>query len=207
MKAHAPVVSHGGHFIFVPHETGNLLTLLHRATGTILLDNFSPGLGPSEVLQSRSGRYLWVSLRTEGRVKRFDLLGIEPPVDVLIGPDSAPESLLLTHDERTLIVSLRAPLLPTAKLAFVDIRTRTVNQLVIGGDDALGIPAASTFGDLAVMSPNGRYVYATFDSGGAGRGGVAVVDVQRQQKVATWAYPTTGRPHGIDYSTVRLQRR
>jgi hypothetical protein len=205
-RAHAPLISNGGHFVFVPHETGNLLTLLHRATGTILLDNFSPGLGPSEVLQSRTGRYLWVSLRNDNMVKRYDLLGIEPPLEVFIGADTAPESLLLTHDERTLIVSLRSPLAPPARLAFVDVRTGSVNLLVIGGDDALGIPAAGTFGDLAVMSPNGRYVYATFDSGSAGQGGVAVVDVHRQQKVATWAYPTPGRPHGIDYSTVRLRR-
>ncbi len=202
-KAHAPAFSHGGHFIFVPHETGNLLTVLHRATGTIVVDNFNPGLGPSEVLQSRSGRYLWVSLRNEGKVKRFDLLGIEAPLEVLIGAGTSPESLLLTHDERTLIVSLRAPL---ARLAFVDLRTGSVNLLVIGGDDALGIPAAGTFGDLAVLSPDGRYVYATFDSGITGQGGIAIVDVHRQQKVGTWAYPTTGRPHGIDYSTVRLRR-
>ena len=205
-KAHAPAFSHGGHFIFVPHETGNLLTILHRATGTIVLDNFNPGLGPSEVLQSRSGRYLWVSLRNENKVKRFDLLGIEAPLEVSIGAGTAPEALLLTHDERTLIVSLRAPLAPPAKLAFVDVKTGSVNLLVIGGDDALGIPAAGTFGDLAVMSPDGRYVYATFDSLAGGTGGVAVVDVHRQQKVATWAYPTTGRPHGIDYSTVPLWR-
>ena len=78
--------------------------------------------------------------------------------------------------------------------------------VALGGDDALGIPAGGTFGDLAVLSPSGRYVYATFDSGAGGRGGVAVVDVHRQKKVATWAYPTAGRPHGIDYSTVRLSR-
>ena len=204
-KAHAPAFSPFGHFIFVPHETGNLLTILHRATGTILVDNFSPGLGPSEVLPSRSGRYLWVSLRNEGRVKRFDLLGFEAPLDISIGAGTAPESLLLTPDERTLIVSLRAPLAPIARLAFVDVKTGSVNLLNIGGDDALGIPATGTFGDLAVLSPNGRYVYATFDSGMNGQGGVAVVDVHRQQKVATWAYPTTGRTHGIDYSTVRLQ--
>jgi hypothetical protein len=202
-KAHAPAFSHDGRFIFVPHEAGNLLTILQRATGTVVLDDFNPGLGPSEVLQSRSGRYLWVSLRNEGKVKRFDLLGIEAPLEVLIGVGTSPEALLLTRDERTLIVSLRAQL---ARLAFVDVKTRSVSLLVIGGDDALGIPAAGTFGDLAVLSPCGRYVYATFDSGTGGTGGVAVVDVHRQQKVATWAYPTTGRPHGIDYSTVRLRR-
>jgi hypothetical protein len=202
-KAHAPTFSHDGHFIIVPHEIGNLLTVLHRATGNIVLDNFNPGAGPSEVLQSRTGRYLWVSLRTEGWVKRFDILGIEPPLEVFIGAGTQPEALLLTHDERTLIVSLRAPF---ARLAFVDVRTKGVKFLVIGGDDALGIPAAGTFGDLAVMSPNGRYVYATFDSGMSGQGGVAVVDVHRQQKIATWAYPTTGRTHGIDYSTVRVRR-
>ena len=78
------------------------------------------GWGRARCCSRRSGRYLWVSLRNEGKVKRFDLLGIEAPLEVFIGAGTSPESLLLTHDERTLIVSLRAQL---ARLAFVDFKT------------------------------------------------------------------------------------
>ena len=56
------------------------------------------------------------------------------------------------------------------------------------------------------MSHDGRYVYATFDAGVSGTGGVAVVDVRTRQVVDTWAYPGTGRPHGI-WHTRRTPRR
>ena len=67
------------------------------------------------------------------------------------------------------------------------------------------IGGAGTFGDLAVMSDDGRYVYATFDSGATGTGGVAVVDVGDRRVIATWTYPGTGRPHVIWYSGRKAQ--
>jgi len=36
---------------------------------------------------------------------------------------------------------------------------------------------------LAVITSDGRYVYATFDAGASGTGGVAVVDVRRRKVV------------------------
>jgi hypothetical protein len=56
-----------------------------------------------------------------------------------------------------------------------------------------------------VITSDGRYVYATFDAGAGGTGGVAVVHVRTRQIVATWAYPGTGRPHGIWYSRKMLR--
>jgi hypothetical protein len=97
---------------------------------------------------------------------------------------------MLTPFERTLVVSLRGT---PATLAFVD----TVNLTLLG---TVQIGGPGTFGDLAVITSNGRHVYATFDAGVGGTGGVAVVDVHRREVVATWAYPGTGRPHGIWYS-------
>jgi len=85
------------------------------------------------------------------------------------------------------VVSLRGS---PAALAFVD----TVHLTLIG---TVEIAGAGTFGDLAVMTADGRYVYATFDAGTGGTGGVTVVDVQRRKVVDRWAYPGTGRPHGI----------
>jgi hypothetical protein len=62
------------------------------------------------------------------------------------------------------------------------------------------IAGPGTFGNLAVISHDGRYVYATYDTLAGGTGGVAVVDVRTQAVVKTWEYPGTGRPHGVWYS-------
>jgi hypothetical protein len=83
---------------------------------------------------------------------------------------------------------------------FVDTVSMELIETESLTDDGTG-----TFGDLGVMSPDRRFVYATFDRGSAGTGGVAVIDVHRQVRVATWAYPSTGRPHGIAYSTTPLR--
>ena len=197
--AHAPHPSPDGRFIFVPHEMGNLITKLSARTGRILR-SLSPGdtsAGqPSEVLASRDGEVLYVSMRNEGKVKTVDVDSFALTGEVSMGAaNTQPESLILTRDERTLIVSLRGT--PPARLAFVNTENLKLRGTVdIGG--------AGTFGDLAVDSPDGRYVYATFDAGAAGQGGVARVDLDRG-KVETWLYPGAGRPHGIAYSTERLR--
>jgi hypothetical protein len=56
-----------------------------------------------------------------------------------------------------------------------------------------------------VITSDGRHVYATFDAGASGTGGVVVVDVRRREVVATWPYPDTGRPHGVWYSRKKLR--
>ncbi len=97
---------------------------------------------------------------------------------------------MLTPSERTLAVSMRGT---PAAVAFVD----TADLTLLG---SVPIAGAGTAGDLAVMSDDGRYVYATFDAGVSGTGGVAVLDVRTRQVVDTWTYPDSGRPHGIWYS-------
>jgi hypothetical protein len=61
------------------------------------------------------------------------------------------------------------------------------------------IGGEGTFGDLAAMSRDGRPIFATFDRGPGGIGGVAVIDVCRRSVTRTWDYPGVGRPHGIAY--------
>ena len=56
------------------------------------------------------------------------------------------------------------------------------------------------------MTHDGRFVYATFDAGTSGTGGVAVVDVHTRTVVDTWSFPATGRPHGIWYSTKKVKK-
>jgi len=146
----------------------------------------------SKVVPTRDGRYLWVSSRGDGTVKRIDLTGQSALFSLPVGVQ--PESVMLAApDDRTLIVSLRGG---PATLAFVD----TVGLEV---DSSVQIGGVGTFGDLAVISRNGRFVYATFDGTAAGQGGVAVVDVDSRRVVATWEYPGGGRPHGIWHSSLK----
>jgi YVTN family beta-propeller protein len=134
-----------------------------------------------------------VSSRGDGTVKRIDLATRAVTASIPVGVQ--PESVMLTPSEHTLVVSLRGT---PATLAFVDTEDNTLlGTLPIGG--------ASTFGDLAVITDDGRYVFATFDAGIGRTGGVAVVDVRTREVVSTWAYPGTGRPHGVWFSKRQLQ--
>ena len=79
--------------------------------------------------------------------------------------------------------------------------TAAMGDVITHPDKVLFPEDGITKGDLAVMTPDGRYVYATFDAGMTGTGGVAVVHVPTRSVVATWPYPGIGRPHGIWYSS------
>ena len=186
-RAHAAYRARGGATIYVAHETGNEVTGVDAVTGAI---RFSVGglAQPSEVLADPGERRLYVSARGEGKIKVIDLDLPTVAGEVAVG--TQPETMLLTPDGRTLVVTLRGT---PAQIALVDTRClRLIATVPIG--------AVGTFGDLAAMSRDGRFVFATFDRGAGGTGGVAVVDLQRRAVVATWDYPGTGRPHGIAYS-------
>ncbi len=176
----------------MPHETGDEVTGIDIATGAIEF-SVTGIVQPSEVLPDRRERLLYVSARGEGKVKVIDLASETVVDEVPVG--TQPETLLLTRDGRTLIVTLRGT---PARLIFVDTESLSVIESVpIGG--------RGTFGDLAAMSKDGRFVYATFDRAAAGVGGVAAVDVRRRSVVDTWDYPNVGRPHGIAFSPNRLR--
>jgi DNA-binding beta-propeller fold protein YncE len=191
-RSHAPHPSIWGGKVYVPHDLGDELTGIDADTGDIRF-SIAPILRAEEAIASRFNRKLWVSSRGDGTVKRIDLDTNTITGSVAVGVQ--PESVMLTPFERTLVVSLRGT---PARLAFVDTRNLTLLGTVqIGG--------AGTFGDLAVITKDGRHVYATFDAGASGTGGVAVVDVRSRTVVDTWAYPGTGRPHGIWYSKKKLR--
>ena len=190
-RSHGLTVSRDGATVFVAHDTGDVLTAVDTATGTL---DFSVGPIPraEESVLSRYGTYVWVSSRGQGTVKRIKIGRNAPPDSVTVGSlTSQPESIMLTPSEETVVVFLRgAP----ASLAFVNAKTLTLEGT---------LPIAETAGDLAVMTPDGKYVFATFDAGITGTGGVAVVHVRTRQVVDTWAYPGTGRPHGVWFSATR----
>ena len=186
-RAHGPHPSFDGDALYVAHDTGDEVTGVDTETGDITF-SISPIVRAEEAIATRFGNLLWVSSRGDGTVKRIDLDTNTITGSVAVGVQ--PESVMLTPSERTLVVSMRGT---PATLGFVD-----TTELQLRGTVALA--GAGTFGDLAVITNDGRHVYATFDAGATGTGGVAVVDVRTQRVVDTWAYPGTGRPHGIWYS-------
>ena len=180
--------------LYVAHDTGNELTGIDLETGDI--DFSIPNIvRAEEVVASRSGDELWVSARGDGSVKRIDLDLDIPAITASVPVGVQPESMMLTPNERTLVLSLRGS---PASLGFVDTKSvDTATPLV----QLIPIAGTGTFGDLAVMTPNGRYVFATYDRGlPPNKGGVVVVDVRTRQIVNWWEYPGEGRPHGIWYS-------
>ena len=193
-RSHAPHPSRDGHTVYVPHDVGNEVTAVDTPTGTIDF-SVTPISRAEEAVASRFGTFLWVSSRGDGTVKRIKIGRNAITGSVAVGVQ--PESVMLTPSERTLVVSLRGT---PATLAFVDTAA-----LALRGTVQIGGP--TTAGDLAVMTPDGRYVYATFDAGITGTGGVAVVHVPTRTVVATWPYPGTGRPHGVWYSASKLSKR
>jgi YVTN family beta-propeller protein len=185
-RSHAPHPSLDGETVYVPHDQGDEVSHVDTDTGDI--EFIATISRAEEAIATRFGNLLWVSSRGDGTVKRIDLGTNTITGSVPVGIQ--PESVMLTPSERTLVVSLRGT---PATLAFVD----TVNLALLG---TVQIARPGTFGDLAVITNNGRYVFATFDAGVSGIGGVTVVDVRTRQVVATWPYPGMGRPHGIWYS-------
>jgi DNA-binding beta-propeller fold protein YncE len=193
-RAHAVFPTPDGDTVYVAHDVGNEVTAIDSASSNIVFSTASTIVPPQsiaraeEVVATRSGDQLWVAARGDASVKRVDLKFPYDIKSIVVGVQ--PESVMLTPSEHTLVVSSRGT---PASLAFVD----TVGEELIA---TVPIAGAGTFGDLAVISHDGRYVYATYDANTGGTGGVAVVDVRTQTVVKTWQYPGTGRPHGVWYS-------
>jgi DNA-binding beta-propeller fold protein YncE len=191
-RSHGPHPSLDGDTLYVAHDIGDEVSGVDIETGNID-PSITPIVRAEEVIPTRFGHLLWASSRGDGTVKRIDLDTKTITASVPVGVQ--PESVMLTPSEQTLVVSLRGT---PASVAFVD----TVNLTLRG---TVQIGGTGTSGDLGVITNNGRHVYATFDAGVSGTGGVAVIDVRTQTVVDTWAYPGTGRPHGIWYSRKKLR--
>ncbi len=195
-RAHGPSLSADGDTLYVAHDVGNEVTAVDLESGDIVLS--VPGIvRAEETVATNDGHWLWASSRGAAKVLRIDLRHGGEPRSLTVGGE--PESVMLTPSEHVLAVSLRT----TATVVLVDTRRLSVLASVpLATQGACGAsdPEKQGLGDLAVMSPDGRYVFATFDHGSGCVGGVSVVDVRTRQVVATWPYPGNGRPHGIAYS-------
>ena len=191
-RTHAMAPNLDGDRLYVAHDAGNEVTGINLDTGVV---EFTVANIPraEEVMPSRSGDVLWVSSRGSNSVKRINLgRPQDTPASANVGVQ--PESMMLTPNERTLVVSLRGT---PASLGFVDTATVGTATPEI---QLVPIAGPGSAGDLAVMTANGHFVFATYDNGPTGTGGIVVVDVRTREIVNAWDYPGPGRPHGIWYS-------
>jgi DNA-binding beta-propeller fold protein YncE len=159
---------------------------LDARTGELLC-NTTVGPDPSEILVTPDGRTGFVSVRRENRIKELDLARACP---VLTGREAVigvmPDTLQLTNDGKTLVVTLRGT---PAQISLLDTETFAV-QIV-------NVPGHSTTGHHW-LSANGKYTFVAVES----PGGLAVVDNESGAVVADYPYPNPpggSRPHGVFY--------
>jgi DNA-binding beta-propeller fold protein YncE len=152
-----------------------------------LLCNTIVGADPSEILVTPDGNLGYVSVRRENKVKELDLRGACP---VLTGREAfvgtMPDTLQLTNDGRTLIVTLRGS---PAQISLLDIESFDVQVVNIPGHSTTGhhwLSADTKFTFVAVENP----------------AGLVVVDNDTAAILADYAYPNPPggtRAHGVFY--------
>ncbi len=152
------------------------------------LCNTQVGIDPSEILVAPNGRRGYVSVRGENKVKELDLRGDCP---VLTGREAVvgtqPDTLQLTNDRETLVVTLRGN---PAQISLLDTHTFAVQPV--------GIPGHTTTGHHW-LSRDGEFSFVAVEN----PGGLAVVDNDTGQVVADYPYPNPpggNRPHGVFFA-------
>jgi DNA-binding beta-propeller fold protein YncE len=154
---------------------------LDARTGELIWEH-GVGNRPSEVLVDHDVAY--VSVRFDNVIRAYDISGEEP---VLIGAaeaNTAPDTLSLTNDGRTLIVGLRGT---PARIAFIDTATLATEYL----------PLPGTTTGHQWLSRNGAITFMALE-GTPGK--VAVIDNRSRTLITTYDYPNgRTRPHGVFY--------
>jgi YVTN family beta-propeller protein len=147
--------------------------------------NVEVGADPSEILVTPSGRVGYVSVRREDKVKELDLRG---PCPVLTGREARvgtqPDTLQLTNDGETLVVTLRG--MP-AQIALMSTRSFAVRTVDIPGHTTTG---------HHWLSADSRFTFVAAESA-QGPGSLAVIDNEAAAVVADHPYPGGSRPHGV----------
>jgi YVTN family beta-propeller protein len=165
-----------------PVQTGpGTFSKLDARTGDLIWEQ-GVGNRPSEVLVDHDVAY--VSVRVDNVIRAYDISGEEP---VLIGAaeaNTAPDTLSLTNDGRTLIVGLRGT---PARMAFIDTASLTTEYVSLPGTTT-GHQWLSRNGEITFMALEGT------------PGKVAVVDNRTRMLLTTYVYPNgRTRPHGVFY--------
>lgn len=188
-RTHAVWITRDGRELYATNSRVNRaapgdVAKLDAGTG-VLLCNTMVGADPSEVLVSEDGRSAYVSVRRENAVKELDLTGPCPVLTgraALVGPQ--PDTLQITSDGRTLVVTLRGT---PAQVSFLDLETFTATIATIPGHTTTG---------HHWLSANGKYTFVAVEN----PGGLAVVDNRTGATLAVHAYPAPpggNRAHGV----------
>lgn len=156
---------------------------------------------PSEALPDKTGKLAYVSIRGTNQLLVIELERgtIVGTVEVGMTPVSAPDTLHLTPDGKTLVIGLRDK---PAQIAVVD--TATLDA------ETVALPGSTTGHNWG--STNGRYSFVVVEADPAQGypAGVAVVDHRTNSVVAVYPYPANesgerGRPHGLFYEPQQLK--
>jgi DNA-binding beta-propeller fold protein YncE len=160
---------------------------LDALTGELLC-NTTVGADPSEILVTPDGKTGYVSVRRENKIKELDLSGICPVLtgrEALIG--TMPDTLQLTNDGKTLVVTLRGT---PAQISLLDTETFAVR--------IVNVPGHTTTGHHW-LSANGKRTFVAVES----PGGLVVVENASGDVLADYPYPNPpggSRPHGAFYA-------
>ncbi len=183
-RTHAVWPSLDGRRLYATNEVTNDIAAIDTKTGRLLW-NLPVGERPSEILVMPDGRTAYVTVRNEDKLKEVDLT-----VPRLTGREAnvgrQPDTIQLTHDQRTLVVTLRAG--TPAQVSFVTVKTMQVTRVAVPG---------TTTGHHW-LSRGGRYTFVATEGQGDAAG-VAVIDNRTLRAVDQYPYPGGGRPHGVFY--------
>lgn len=189
-RTHAVWVTRDGKDLYATNsrvnraETGDVAHL-NLSTGDLC--NTEVGADPSEILVTPDSRLGYVSVRRENKVKELDLSGRCPVLtgrEAMVG--TQPDTLQLTNDGKTLVVTLRGT---PAQISFLDIETFTAT--------IVDIPGHTTTGHHW-LSANGKYTFVAVEN----PAGVAVVDNRTGATLDVYPYPDPpggSRAHGVFY--------
>lgn len=189
-RTHAVWVTRDGKDLYATNSRVNRAEVgdvahLDLATGDLC--NTEVGADPSEVLVRPDGRVAYVSVRRENKVKELDLSTTCPALtgrEAVVG--TQPDTLQLTNDGKTLIVTLRGT---PAQISFLDVESFTVT--------VINIPGHTTTGHHW-LSADGNYSFVAVES----PAGVAVVDNRTGTTLDDYPYPNPpggSRAHGVFY--------
>jgi DNA-binding beta-propeller fold protein YncE len=158
-----------------------------------LLCNTMVGVDPSEILVRPDGSRGYVSVRGENKIKELDVSSACPRLtgrEAMIG--TMPDTLRLTQDGKTLVVTLRGT---PAQISLLDTSTFAVRLV--------DVPGHATTGHHW-LTANGKFTFVAVES----PAGVAVVDNSAGSVVADYAYPSPPggtRAHGVFYEPQLLR--
>ena len=190
-RTHAVWITRNGRELYATNSRANRAEVgdvakLDAATGELLC-NTAVGADPSEVLVTPDMTAAYVTVRRETKVKELELTGSCPILtgrEAIVG--TQPDTLQLTNDGRTLVVTLRGT---PAQISFLDIESF--------GATIVNIPGHTTTGHHW-LSMSGKYSFVAVE----GPAGVAVVDNETGATLAHYPYPTPpggSRAHGVFY--------